>query len=85
MRTFIRISFLVTTFGFGLSLAACGGKATCDKVVEKTRSFLPAEVTANMDSKDMVAQCEKELTPEQRECIVKAAKMEDAMACQAKK
>jgi hypothetical protein len=85
MRSFIRISFLVTTFGLGLSLAACGGKASCDKVVEKTVSLLPAELTAKMDTKDMVAKCEKELSPEQRECIVKAATMEDAASCQLKK
>jgi len=80
----------ITAILFGLSLsisaAACGGSdASCDKVVDHTLSLLPAEIKGQMgDKKDLVAQCEKQTTKEERKCALEAKSMEDLMKCKKK-
>jgi hypothetical protein len=80
MRTIILSSVLALS----LLTAACGDDddASCAKVVDHTISLVPEEFKSQMgDKKEMIEKCEKESTPEARECALKAKTMEDLMQC----
>ena len=83
----IRTHITAAALGLTLALAACGGDdgPTCDKVVDHTMSLLPAELKANMgDKKQLIEQCKKETSKEERACALKAKSMPDLMKCKKK-
>jgi hypothetical protein len=65
-----------------LSLVACKGSDSCDKVVDHTLGLLPAEMRSMAgDKAPMIAKCEKEMTAEVRSCVLAAKSIPALQAC----
>ncbi len=82
MTKFITATILTVTLAFGA--AACGDDdASCEKVVDHTLKIMPPELAKQMgsDKKPLIEKCEKDMSKEQRACVLKAVDMEAMMKC----
>ena len=81
-----RFHKIIALTGLTLALAAvgCGDDASCENVVDHTIKLLPKEMSKGFGKEERAAalkKCEKESTPEQRECAMKAKDFADLMKC----
>lgn len=88
----IRTLLVSVSFALTCTLAAgatgCGGgdDASCGKVVDHTLKLMPKELAGQLgDKKDLVKQCEKKMSKEERTCALAAKSMEDMMKCRSGK
>jgi len=88
IRTFVASVLFTLTCSLAAGAAGCGGgdDASCDKVVDHTLTIMPKELAGQLgDKKDLVKQCEKKMSKEERKCALGAKSMEDMMKCRGAK
>lgn len=79
---------LATTIALSAGAAGCSGgdDASCDKVVDHTLGLMPKELAAELgNKKDLVQQCEKKMSKEERKCALSAKSMDEMMKCRTSK
>ena len=83
IHTFVASALFAMTLGLAATTTGCGGgDASCDKVVDHTIGLMPKEIVDQLgDKKQLIEQCEKKMSKEERKCALSAKSMEDMMKC----
>ena len=87
MRNLIYAIAVAAVIPFAASATGCSKKskdASCDKVADHFLKLAPEEYKSHIKKPDMVKQCEKKMSKEERNCAVAAKGFKAIMECKGK-
>ena len=87
MPNFVYALAIAAIIPFAASATGCSKKseaASCDKVADHLIKHAPEQYKSHMKKPDMVKQCEKKMSKEERSCAMAAKDFKAITACKGK-